>query len=58
MLPAKKETSSTITDAGRAARNQYQRDYYARNRAKVRGWQDAYWQRKAEGGADRRAEED
>lgn len=57
MLPAKKETS-TITDAGRAARAAYQREYYARNKARVKGWQEAYWQRKAEGGADRRAEED
>lgn len=57
MLPAKKETS-TITDAGRAARAAYQREYYKRNKARVKGWQDAYWQRKAEGGADRRAEED
>ena len=49
---------STITDAGREARARYQREYYARNKARVKGWQDAYWQRKAEGGVNRRAEED
>jgi hypothetical protein len=57
MLPEKKETS-TISDAGRAARAAYQRNYYKKNRDKVRGWQDAYWMRKAEGGVERRAEED
>lgn len=57
MLPEKKETS-TISDAGRQARAQYQRQYYAKNKARVKCWQDAYWQRKAEGGVERRAEED
>jgi len=58
ILPEKKETSSTISDAGRKARAAYQREYYARNKARVKGWQEAYWQRKAEGGVARRAEED
>ena len=58
ILPEKKETSNTITDAGRAARNQYQRAYYQKNKERVKGWQEAYWQRKAEGGVARRAEED
>lgn len=52
------DKNSTINDAGRAARAAYQREYYARNKARVKGWQDAYWQRKAEGGVARRAEED
>ena len=40
--------SDTRDEKEREARRRYQRLYYAENKAKVQGWQRAYWARRAE----------
>lgn len=37
-----------LSEAARQARNAYQREYRRRNKERVRGWNDAYWARRAQ----------
>lgn len=37
-----------LTEAGRQARNAYQRTYRKQHREKVKAWNDAYWARRAQ----------
>ncbi len=49
-------SEKTMTDAAREARNRYAREWRAKNKEKIRRYNEAYWTRKAEKGGDSDAE--